>query len=194
MVNMEKMNNNKIYFVTSNLNKLLEVQNILKESEIRRINIDLLEIQGTPEQVVIHKLDEAMKHTNKYPILVEDTSLSFDCMSNNETSLPGVYIKWFLHTLGNEGLVKMVQSFENNKATATCVLGLAWRVDGEVKKMLFRGDDTGTIVNSLNDGFGWDPIFKSDENNKTYAEMSIDEKCKISHRAKALEKLKSWLS
>ena len=65
-------------------------------------DIDLTEIQSVdPKEIIEHKLNEAKKHM-KGNLVVEDTSLYFEALNG----LPGPLIKWFLKTVGNEGLAK----------------------------------------------------------------------------------------
>jgi XTP/dITP diphosphohydrolase len=63
------------------------------------------------------------------------------------------------------------------------------------REYLFEGTVNGRIINERRgaDGFGYDPVFVAEGYNKTFAEMSLDEKNKISHRAKAFEKLREFL-
>lgn len=85
----------------------------------------------------------------------------------------------------------MLVGFENKKAKAICTLGYA-AGPGE-KVILFQGVETGTIVEPRGKaGFGWDSIFQPDEaDGKTYAEMTVEEKNAISHRGRALKKLRA---
>ena len=87
-----------VNFVSGNKNKLRELNDICKkicpEVEIQSIDIDLDELQGTPEEIVEKKLLKAISEPKARgrPILVEDTSLCF----NGYGVLPGPYIKYFL--------------------------------------------------------------------------------------------------
>ena len=85
----------------------------------------------------------------------------------------------------------MAKIFGNRRATATEILGY---IDTQGKMVFFEGKVEGKIVQPRGESdFGWDPIFVPDGFNKTYAEMRIEEKNKISHRKIALEKLKKYL-
>lgn len=86
----------------------------------------------------------------------------------------------------------MLTGFEDKSGTAVCTFGFADE-SGDVK--LFRGETNGTIVDpSGGQGFGWDSCFLPDGSNQTYAEMTSHDKNQISHRKKALSKLKDYLS
>ena len=175
---------NEIYFITGNENKLKEAREIIPN--IRGLNIDLTEIQSIDaHEVIKHKLLEARKkHFGNF--IVEDTSLYLGCLNG----LPGPLIKWFLKSIGNEGLVKIAKDHNNHKALAKCIIG--YYKDDEIK--FFEGVIEGTLTESKGEnGFGWDKIFMPNSYEKTFAEMNIEEKNKISHRKIAFEKLKESL-
>ena len=174
----------KIYYVTGNLNKLKEAKEILPN--IEGLQADLTEIQSLDAQEIIkYKLEEAKKLFPGKNLIVDDVSFHFDCLGN----LPGPFIKFFLKTLGLEGIVKLVNLYGNNKSIAKATLGLF--IDGKIE--YFDGITTGKIVESRGKkDFGWDSIFHPDGYNQTYAEMG-SEKNKISHRRIALEKLSNYL-
>ena len=69
-----------LYFITGNKNKFKEFQDILGEENIEQLDIDLPELQEIdPHKIIRHKIQEALKH-HKGPLLIEDTSLYFDCL------------------------------------------------------------------------------------------------------------------
>ncbi|RAQ99808.1 Ham1-like protein [Stemphylium lycopersici] len=165
-------------FITGNKNKLAEVQAILSGViELRNQNVDLVEIQGTVEEVTKDKARRAAEAVQG-PVLVEDTCLCFKAMND----LPGPYIKWFMLSLGPSNLHKMLSGFDDKSAQAVCTFGYC---EGPGKEaILFQGRTDGKLVESRGSTvFG-----------QTYAEMDKSEKNKISHRAKALDKLKEWLA
>lgn len=190
----------KILFVTGNKNKLAEAKQILGDKfEVDNIDIDLPEIQTTSvREVMEYKIkfayEEASKiHGKNINIICEDTGLSFANMNN----FPGALIKFYFKALGNEGIV---QHNKGSESTATTVIGLHNR-DGTY---FFEGITNGTVPIRVPkvESFGWDPIFipKLDGRNrnhnryqgKTYAEIPIEVKNKISQRSKAFEKLKKY--
>ena len=120
------------------------------------------------------------------PVIVEDTSLCFNALGG----LPGVYIKWFLKNLGPDGLPRLISDWEDKSAYAVCMFGYS-EGDGQ-EVTVFEGKTPGVIVNPPRGkrDFGWDPVFQPDGFETTYAEMESDIKNSISHRGKALEKLK----
>lgn len=175
-----------IYFLTGNKNKFEEVKAIL--GEVEQLDIDLPEIQEIDAKEIIKaKLLEALNH-KQGEFLVEDTSLYFDCLHG----LPGPLIKWFLKTIGNEGLFNIADKLENLTAEAKTIVGFAKSHD---EIYFFEGSIKGQIVSPRGDnGFGWDKIFEPDGFSKTFAEMSLEEKNEVSMRRIALNKLKEFLN
>ena len=125
-------------FVTGNENKLLEVQSILSPLTIRSKDVDLIEIQGTPDQISIAKAKAAAAKVDG-PVLIEDTNLCFDAFQG----LPGPYIKWFLKAIGPQGLWKMVENFTDHNAYAMCTFGYC---EPGKEPILFKGITRGRIV------------------------------------------------
>ncbi|HBG81549.1 TPA: non-canonical purine NTP pyrophosphatase, RdgB/HAM1 family [candidate division CPR2 bacterium] len=175
-----------LYFITGNENKFREVKSIL--GGVEQLDVDLSEIQEIDAKVIINsKLKEALKH-REGDFIVEDTSLYLDALNG----LPGPLIKWFLKTTGNDGLAKIALSLGNNNAEAKTIIGYVEK-SGAVS--FFEGAVKGRIVEPRGDSsFGWDPIFIPDGYNKTFSEMSEEEKNSISMRRIALNKLKEYLS
>lgn len=171
------------FFATKNENKLREVNDILGYS-LEQINIDLFEPQGiNVEDIVKEKAKDAFRKVGKI-VLVEDTSLEFLAWNG----LPGALIKWFLGTVGNEGILNMLKNEINRKAIAKTAVGF---FDGG-QAHIFVGILSGTISEKIrgNSGFGWDSIFIPDGYNKSFAEMTSIEKNSISMRKLALERMK----
>ena len=175
-----------INFLSSNTHKYEELTQIFKKEfpdiEIRQVKIDLPELQGYPEEIVKDKLKYALNTKAKgNPILVEDTSLCF----NSYGGLPGAYIKYFLNNIKPQGLYKMICAFDDHSAYAQSIFGLQKNKKGG--PILFIGKTEGEIVEPRGSfDFGWDPCFLPKGFNKTYGEMSKDEKNEISHRGKSV--------
>lgn len=107
--------------------------------------------------------------------------------------LAGPYIKWFLEKLQPEGLYKLLDGWEDKSAEAVCTF--AYTDNENEKVILFQGRTEGDIVFPRGSrDFGWDPIFQPKNFDKTYAELDKEEKNKISHRYKALDKLRQHFS
>lgn len=175
-------------FVTGNTHKFKEFQEILWEDQVEQLEIDLPELQEIDAQKIIrHKIQEALKH-HSGPILIEDTSLYFECLG---WTLPWPLIKRFLQEMNNEWLYELAKNHNNFKAKATILIGYAKNPD-TIK--FFEWTVEGTIVKPvLTTDFGRDAIFHPIGHNKPYGAMEKEEKNKISMRRIALDKLKSFL-
>ncbi|XP_013200583.1 inosine triphosphate pyrophosphatase [Amyelois transitella] len=187
------MSARKLTFVTGNAKKLEEVRAILGNSfplEVISHKLDLPELQGEINEVSIRKCQEAARRL-KSPVLVEDTCLCFNALKG----LPGPYIKWFLEKLEPEGLPRLLAGWEDKSAEAVCTFAYC---DGEshcedLDVLLFQGITAGKIVTPRGPrSFGWDCVFEPEGYDKTYAELPKEEKNKISHRYKALDKLRTY--
>ncbi|XP_003426633.1 inosine triphosphate pyrophosphatase isoform X1 [Nasonia vitripennis] len=180
-----------IVFVTGNAKKLEEFIAILGPRfprEITSRKIDLPEYQGEIDEICIKKCRTAAEIV-RGPVIIEDTCLCFDALKG----LPGPYIKWFLDKLGPDGLNAMLVGFDNKGAQAVCTFAYCeGKPDDPV--LLFEGRTHGKIVSPRGcRDFGWDPCFQPEGKDVTYAELPKEVKNEISHRSKALEKLKEYL-
>lgn len=175
-----------LYFLTTNENKFLEVKAILAPLEIEQLNIDLPEIQDLDAfKIMQAKLQEALKH-HPGELIVEDTSLYLDALNG----LPGPLIKWFLPTLGLDGLANLASKLNNTKATAKTIIGYAQ--DAE-HIHFFEGELNGNIVPPRGQiNFGWNAIFQPNGSEMTFAEMPVEQKNQLSMRKLAVEKFKEF--
>jgi len=170
---------------------LKEVKAILSEGgnpvAIESQSLDLSEIQGTTQEVAIDKCKRAAELV-KGPCITEDTALCFVALNG----LPGPYIKYFMTQIGHEGLNAMLVGFPTKAAEAVCTF--AYSAGPGTEPVLFEGRTEGTIVPARGPKvFGWDAVFEPLGTGLTYAEMPDDQKNKLSHRYKALEKLRVYL-
>ncbi len=174
-----------LYFVTGNLGKFAEVRELIPE--IEQLELDLPEIQEiNSREIIVHKLLEALSH-HPGELIVEDTGLYLDCLNG----LPGPLVKWFLTTIGNDGLARLSETLGNNRAVARTVIGYA-RSHQEMH--FFEGELIGKVVPPRgNLGFGWDPIFQPDGSVKTFAEMSTEDKNAMSMRRLAADSLRKFM-
>lgn len=176
----------KLYFVTGNLNKLIEARKYLSGITIENYPIKLKELQGDRQQITLAKAEQAANIIGK-PCFVDDVSLCFTALKD----LPGPYIKDFLERLSPLGLVKLLHGFKDKRAKAICTIGYC-KPGKEAR--LFEGITHGKIVGpNGKKNFGWDPIFKPNGHSRTYAQMTLEEKNKINHRTKALKKMYKYL-
>lgn len=177
-----------LHFITGNKNKFQEFQDILGKENVEQLKIDLPEIQEIdPHKIIKHKLQEALKH-HSWPLLIEDTSLYFDCLW---WSLPWPFIKRFLQEMKNEGLYALAKKYNNYQAKATVLIGYAENKD---KIEFFEGTVEWIIVEPrCTTDFWRDVIFQPQGHDRPYGAMSKIEKNKISARRLALDKLKDFL-
>jgi len=179
-----------LVFVTGNAKKLEEVRAILSAGtplEIESQSLELPEIQGSTQDVAREKCRRAADLTGG-PCITEDTALCFKALNG----LPGPYIKWFLRELGHDGLNTLLEGFPTKDAYALCTFAFCPGPGQE--PILFEGRTEGKIVPPRGPKhFGWDPIFEAEDTGKTYAELSSDVKNQISHRYRALQKLREFL-
>lgn len=180
----------KLVFVTGNKAKARDVQKIL-DFPIDVIELDLEEIQELDlEKVALHKVNAAFDKV-KSPVFVDDVGFCIEVWNN----FPGPLIKWILKAgEGNASLLlKMLEGAKQRNATAKLVVAYH---DGK-KAHCFLGEVKGTVADRIragnNFGFGWDSIFIPDGFEKTFGEMTFEEKNEISHRRKAFDKFKKFL-
>lgn len=171
----------KVSFVTSNLNKLREAQDILG-FDLEQVDVDLAEIQSLDvKEVCEDKARKAYEILHK-PVMVEDTGLYVEAWDG----FPGALIKWMEKHMGNSGICSALA--EERRCTArTCVT----IYDGkEIRN--FIGEIRGKVADNPkgNSNFGWDPIFIPEGYEKSFAE--IDNKDEISMRSRALAKMAEY--
>lgn len=168
--------------MTGNHNKAREAAEILGV-ELRSIALDLPELQDLDvAQVAVVKAAAAREALDApdSPILVEDSGLIVEAWNG----LPGALTKWFLASVGNEGILRMLSGEEDRSARAVCAVAIAF-ADGSVR--VFLGEVRGSIALEPrgSGGFGWDPIFVPEGYSETYADLG-PRKHEDSHRARAL--------
>jgi len=174
-----------IVYVTGNLNKLRESEEILG-MKLEHAEIDAPEIQAIQVSDVVKEKAIYSYNQIKKPVIVDDSGLYFRSMDG----FPGALIKWLLKSVGNGGIFEIMKNFKDSGAYAEVVIGY---YDGKEFKS-FYGRIDGEIVKPIGtNGFGWDAIFKAKGFGKTFAEMTQKEKNSISMRKIALIKLKEFL-
>ena len=176
----------KLYFVTSNQGKVEEAEMILEMPvEIRKA--DLIEIQSLNlEEIVRDKVRQAFEMVGE-SVIVDDVGFFLEAWNG----FPGPFVKYILDTVGKEGILKMLENEENRNVNVVAAIGFH---DGK-EIHTFVGRVKGVVAPKArgDNGLGWDPIFIPESSDKTYAEMTTEEKNAISHRRVALEKFKQFL-
>ncbi|CAD2100304.1 Ham1-like protein, putative [Plasmodium vinckei] len=186
----------EIYLVTGNESKRIEFAKMMNnEIKVQFADIDLVEIQAN-DIVEINESKaksayEILKKKNLEPnkkiiVITDDIGLYMDCFN----SFPGPYIKWMLKALGCEGIADVVLKLGNTKCQVVCVYSA---YDGENMRS-FKGTTQGFITSPKGaNGFGWDKILKPENLDKTFGEITFEDKKKYSPRFKAFYQLKEFL-
>ena len=178
-------------FVTTNEHKRREVEGILGV-ELGRAALgprDVPEVQALDfAEVAARKARSAYALLGEpsYPVLVEDSGLVIGAWNG----LPGALTKWFLSSVGNEGLLRMLCGGDR-RARAVCAVAVT---DNRGEVRVFRGEVRGSVAPEPRGegGFGWDPIFVPEGSELTYAQMG-EAKNEDSHRARAFRQVRGWL-
>ncbi len=184
-----------IYFVTGNVHKFNEIFDLFSKENIKynlkRKDLETIEIQTIDlKKVALFKLNSIKGQING-SYFIEDAGFFVDTPLNG---FPGVYSSYVMETIGNKGILRLIDDFDTTKAHFTSVIALYFKpLD---KNLFFEGTIQGKISKSMigSGGFGFDPIFLSNEiPNKTFAELTTEEKNKISHRGRAWSKFIEFL-
>jgi XTP/dITP diphosphohydrolase len=186
-----------LVFATNNENKIKEIKEVLKNNfEILGLkdincNVDLPETGTTLKD---NALQKAQYIYDKFNIncFADDTGLEVEALNG----APGVYSARYAGPDKSAEdnmnlLLKKLEGVENRNARFVTVIALI--ING--KKYFFEGEVKGVITKTKcgNKGFGYDPVFKPDGYDCTFAEMTLEEKNKISHRAIAMKKLVNFI-
>ncbi len=136
---------------------------------------------------------QSIQKLTTMPIIADDSGMEIEALDNQ----PGLHSARFAdqhggHANAIQAILQELKKKDNRKARFVCDIIL---VNEDEKPLLFEGIVDGHIAEEPfgKGGFGYDPIFVADELNKTYAEMTEEEKNKVSHRGKALKKLLTYL-
>jgi XTP/dITP diphosphohydrolase len=187
----------QLVFATNNLNKLKEVQSLIP-NHIKLLSLkdigcfeDIPEtqptIEGNAKQKAVY-----IKTNYGYDCFADDTGLEVDALNGD----PGVYSARYagLKRSAEDNMDKLLSELkkeDNRSAQFKTVIAL--HLNGNIRT--FTGVCKGEITKKRQgeNGFGYDPIFKAAGYHKTFAEITLEEKNKIGHRGKALQKLISFL-
>lgn len=168
--------------VTGNPGKLAESRRLCG-AELGIVQLDLPEIQSLDiHEVLQAKAENAFARLSR-PLVVEETGLELVALNG----FPGALVKWVLACVGAEGIARMGLAFGDSRATARCAL-----LYRDSQRMVSaEGAVSGHLVLPARgqEGFGWDPVFQPDSHEQTFAEMSGEQKDRISHRGNAWRQL-----
>lgn len=171
-------------YVTGNEGKVREAVAYLGDA-VEAVDYDYLEPQADDLATIAaygaRTAFEALPGDS--PVIVDDAGLFIDALGG----FPGPYSAYVEDRLGIERVADLTLREETQRARFRATIGYA---DGETVET-FTGDVRGRIVSPRGDGgFGYDPIFEHGD--RTFAELTVDEKNAISHRGRALDRFADW--
>jgi XTP/dITP diphosphohydrolase len=187
-----------IIFASNNAHKVKEIKSILGSSFTLLSLSDLNINEDIPEEEPLLEGNSIAKaryihNLTGMNVFADDTGLETDALNG----LPGVHSARFAgenkdSSANIEKLLQLLITTDNRKARFRTVIALIF----ENKEYLFEGIVNGKIIHEKRgtEGFGYDPVFIPDGKNQTFAEMNLDEKNSVSHRARAFEKLREFLN
>jgi XTP/dITP diphosphohydrolase len=179
-----------INFITGNEHKVKEARGIFQNSGIELEHTDL----GYPE--IQGELVDVAKFGAKYaasklerPVIVEDAGLFIKALN----WFPGTYSSYVQETLGNKGILKLMNDVEDRYAEFRSVIGYC---TPKSEPKVFLGTVPGHIAYEErgNNGFAYDPLFIPEGYDKTFGELTRSKKNEFSHRRRSLEKFALWLN
>lgn len=180
----------EVWFATSSGHKFREAKLILGEFAISpgRLGSKGTEVQSDDVSEIAR--DAALDSYRRYGrrLFAEDTGLFVDALGG----FPGAYASHAFQTIGLAGVLRLLSGKGDRTAEFRSAVAYA---DGSGMPKVFLGRLRGSISRSPrgSEGFGFDPIFIPEGGTRTLAELSLAEKCSLSHRAAALRGLGAWL-
>jgi len=188
----------KLVFASNNRHKVKEISHIL-DNKITLLSLGEINIlEDIPEDEPLIEGNALFKARYVYNatglnVFADDTGLEIEALNGQ----PGVHSARFAGESKDSSanitkVLKMLKGIENRKARFRTVIALIF----ENKEYLFEGIISGTIIDEKrgDEGFGYDPVFIPDGKELTFAQMTLTEKNKISHRALAFKKLKEFFN
>lgn len=191
---------NKILFASHNAGKIAEIKNMLAPlgiSVVSAADVTFPDVEETGSTFAENSLLKSQTIAKELgiPCIADDSGLCVDALNG----APGVFSARYAPNRDfDKGIDKLLSEMKNSnnksrKAHFSCVVSLAYP-DGRYK--LFEGRVDGRIADEKmcgDGGFGYDPVFIPDGYDCSFAQMSKEEKNKISHRGRAMQKFKEYL-
>lgn len=185
----------ELILASNNAHKVEEIKNILEDYKIltlKDINFfdEIIEDGDTFEENALIKARTVAKYSGKASI-ADDSGLSVELLDGR----PGVYsARYSKEQTDKKNIEKVLQELNGNKSKAKFVSVIAL-VEPDGTELTFRGECYGEIIfeKKGTNGFGYDPIFYVPELNKTFAELTQEQKNAVSHRKESLEKFSKYL-
>ena len=180
----------EIVMATANRHKVEEANHVLKGFGVELVPQDLKgdEIQDMDPVKVAKACAEGIVASFDRPFVVEDTALSVKALGG----FPGALASHAFRTIGNEGIIRLLEGVKDRSAYFEAAVAYGVPA-GNI--WVFTGRVHGTIAMEAKGtmGFGFDPIFIPEGHTKTFGEMTLEEKSKVSHRALAFRRLGAWV-
>jgi len=177
-----------ITFITGNQHKVKEAQGIFHQFNIEVEHVDLgyPEIQGELIDVARFGAVDAARRLGR-PVIVEDAGLFIKALK----WFPGTYSSYVQDTLGNQGILKLMENVKDRYAEFRSVIGFA---TPKTEPETFLGVVGGQIAHQEkgDHGFAYDPLFVPEGYNQTFGELTRKEKNEFSHRRRSLENFAQW--
>jgi len=150
--------------------------------ELEHIKLSYPEIQADTIEETIKPGLQWLMERYKRPLMIDDSGLFIDALKG----FPGVYSSYVFRTVGCEGILKLMKGVEDRSARFECCMGFMLPCSGP---KVVKGISKGSIAQKMagKGGFGYDPVFVPEGYSKTFAQLDISEKNKISHRGRAIE-------
>lgn len=186
---------NKIVIASKNRGKVKEIQALLADLPVEVVIPDTdLDVEETGITFEENALLKAKAYKDLFPndlILADDSGLEVDALNGR----PGVYSKRYANSdlERNKKLLEELEDISDDERTARFISVIA--LVGPNIEQTFRGTLEGTIADSIRGdyGFGYDPVFMPLGYQKTFAELGLEIKNTLSHRARALAEVKKFL-
>ena len=170
--------------ITSNLGKVKEYRDSLASFgiDVEHVKIPYDEIQASNLEDVVKESMKHLKASGLTDFLIDDSGMFVDAFGG----FPGVYSAYVQKTIGNAGILKLMENVDRREADFQCCIGC--NIGG--KDIIVNGRCGGTILRKETgtEGFGYDPIFSHD-GKRSFAELPLPEKNQISHRGIAVKLL-----
>jgi len=179
-----------VYFATGNKEKFREVKEILRDFPltVEQVDVKGREIQSDSVEEIAEESAAKVASSMNLPVFVEDTGLFIHHLEG----FPGPYAAYVHRTIGLQGILALMKDAPGREAYFRSAVAFA---SPGRRAVTFVGEVSGKIATSArgSGGFGYDPIFEPfGGDGRTFAEMTIHEKNRLSHRALAVKKFAEW--
>ncbi len=150
--------------------------------EVEHVRLLYDEVQTSDPKEVVNKGMDAIIAQGVRDFIIDDSGLFVDALRG----FPGVWSAYAQKTIGNPGILRLMEGVEDRGAEFRCCIGC----DIKGKRIIVTGVCRGVITDSErgDGGFGFDPVFSYD-GSRTFAEIPMDEKNSVSHRGNAVRLL-----